>query len=1179
MESVIRTDCDALVMEFADWLKSKKGIRHLPAYEPSREQARQNWKEVCAAVSAGTDATDLVLRKLLPHENTAHNRQAGNWIHIAPAITRDLRSWFENAGWVRAEDWPAIAAAVYQFVKRCTDDPAALPAACAEFGSSPHSKGLQGAFLSPILNALRPDDYLIVNTKSIEACRYLTGRKLSRRIVALPATNRTLLDLLESLRPVLTEHIATSARPCDLLDGFCHWLVAIKKVPTGSAGTKPATKDGVPSDRTSPEAAAQLLEILYPDSSARNVCLQTLAEAVELADRLGHSQWSITLSGGRIRLNVGFRRVLALSQGHVGMGLMPGVLDPATSAALESRFGPPVTSKSDPSLQYRRMPLADFMELRERLLPSFQKFMAVAARGSKRAPWSSSHSPGVLAHLEVALGRPMPTPAHSVESPRQPVTMPAAVAIKTPATVFKKVEYDVSGLLSYIANGDIGLPDIQRPFVWSTTKVRDLFDSMYRGFPVGYLLFWENSEIKGARTIGTDEKQHKIPNRLIVDGQQRLTSLYAVMRGVPVLDADFRRYRIEIAFRPRDGRFEVTDAAIRHDPEFISNITSLWVSEKSSYTIVKEFLAGLEARRTLTEQDKEAIGHNLDRLFDLRKYPFTALEITADVDEEAVADIFVRINSEGVKLNQADFILTLMSVFWDEGRTALENFSRESRVAPGHDASSSPFNHLIAPGPDQLLRAAVAVGFHRARLRSVYQVLRGKDVETGIFVPQRRDSQFSLLKEAQARVLNLNDWHLFMGGISSAGFKTGNLISSETALMYAYALYLLGRRQCGMEEHALRRLIGRWFFMSTLTGRYTAQSETTMESDLSRIRDLKGPDEFAGTLEQIIANALTSDYWTISLPDALETSSIRSPAWIAFSASQVAIQAAVLFSDKQLWEAMDPSLKPKKKAVEAHHLFPKAWLEKSGYPDRKDANQIANLAYLEWPDNIKVGASPPVEYLPELQKRFADFQWERMRWEHGLPSGWESLEYRQFLRKRRQLMAQVIRRGFDRLSGAVGEPGVHEHIWEGTEGERDLWRGIEAVELGLRRLVRAKYVAKWGQGADTRIRSCLGETSWATIEKNVQKYRAPLPLAEASRELEVLDFCYLGQMGQLMVSSEAWEMFRAAFQDKRELEDMLKQITPVRNEYAHFRSVAGQQELHCRVAIHDLTEKIAKLEA
>jgi hypothetical protein len=134
-------------------------------------------------------------------------------------------------------------------------------------------------------------------------------------------------------------------------------------------------------------------------------------------------------------------------------------------------------------------------------------------------------------------------------------------------TVYRRVDFKVSDLLTYIDIGDIGLPDIQRPFVWSATKVRDLFDSMYRGFPVGYLLFWANGGENGSRKIGIDTKGHQAPALLIVDGQQRLTSLYAVFRGKPIVDDDYQMRRIEIAFRPRDGEFKVADAAIRKDPK------------------------------------------------------------------------------------------------------------------------------------------------------------------------------------------------------------------------------------------------------------------------------------------------------------------------------------------------------------------------------------------------------------------------------------------------------------------------------------------------------------------------------------------------------------------------------------------------------------------------------------
>jgi hypothetical protein len=581
-------------------------------------------------------------------------------------------------------------------------------------------------------------------------------------------------------------------------------------------------------------------------------------------------------------------------------------------------------------------------------------------------------------------------------------------------TCFKRVDYDLAGLLHYLDTGDIGLPDIQRPFVWPNSKVRDLFDSMYRGFPVGYLLFWESSQTGGAKPIGFEDKSHPA-GRLIVDGQQRLTSLYAVFKGKAVLDADYAERQIEIAFRPRDGRFEVADAAIRRDPEWIPNISQLWASGSSSYKMVSGFLASLKAKVTLTDEEEERISHNLDRLFDLQKYPFTALEIAASVDEEQVADIFVRINSEGVKLNQADFILTLLSVFWDEGRADLEKFCREARRPPLPGGGASPFNHFIEPDPDQLLRVSVAFGFERGRLKSVYQVLRGKDLDTGLFSQERREEQFEKLKKAQAQVLDLNYWHQFMSALVGAGYRSGELISSRNALLYTYAFYLIGRIRCQVPEYQLRRLIGRWFFFVSLTGRYTSSPETVMDGDLNRLRGISTTEPFVEVLESLMQSALTNDFWTITLPAALESSSARNPELFAFVAAQNRLGAPVLFSHKKVSDLIDPVLRTKKKPLERHHLFPRAWQEAQGETDMKVINQMANLALLEWPDNIEISKDPPSSYVPKFRTRFSEEEWRRMQEYHALPEGWENLPYHDFLIARRQLMAAIIRRGFETL--------------------------------------------------------------------------------------------------------------------------------------------------------------------
>jgi hypothetical protein len=294
----------------------------------------------------------------------------------------------------------------------------------------------------------------------------------------------------------------------------------------------------------------------------------------------------------------------------------------------------------------------------------------------------------------------------------------------------------VSLLVQSIAGGRLALPDIQRPFVWQAGKVRALFDSMYRGFPVGYLLFWQTGADPGARQIGVDTPG-VVPAQLIVDGQQRLTSLFAVMAGANVVREDYSTGRIRIAFRPADATFAVTDAAIEKDPEFIADISGLWQRGGKRATS-RAYLARLAARRPVDDAEEERLEDAIDRLVDLQHYPFKVVELSADVDEEQVAEVFVRINSEGTTLNQADFILTLMSVFWEKGRRDLEEFCRACRVPSLSGAS--PFNWYLQPQPPLLLRATVAVGFRRAVLKHIYSLLRGRDVVTGQPSPQLRDA-------------------------------------------------------------------------------------------------------------------------------------------------------------------------------------------------------------------------------------------------------------------------------------------------------------------------------------------------------------------------------------------------------------------------------------------------------
>jgi uncharacterized protein with ParB-like and HNH nuclease domain len=218
-------------------------------------------------------------------------------------------------------------------------------------------------------------------------------------------------------------------------------------------------------------------------------------------------------------------------------------------------------------------------------------------------------------------------------------------------TLFKDTTYSLHGLIEDIRRGEVALPDIQRPFVWPAAKVRDLFDSMYRGFPIGYLLFWETGAWAGAgiRHIGTDTKQAP-PRLLIVDGQQRLTSLFAVQTATPVVREDYTTGKIRLAFRPAGATFAVTDAAVVKDPEFIPDISALW-GEPGRKRTVRSFFERLRTKRDVDQAEEDRLDDAIDRLYDLHNYPFKVVELSAGVDEEEVAEIFVRINSEGVKLN------------------------------------------------------------------------------------------------------------------------------------------------------------------------------------------------------------------------------------------------------------------------------------------------------------------------------------------------------------------------------------------------------------------------------------------------------------------------------------------------------------------------------------------------
>jgi hypothetical protein len=672
-------------------------------------------------------------------------------------------------------------------------------------------------------------------------------------------------------------------------------------------------------------------------------------------------------------------------------------------------------------------------------------------------------------------------------------------------------------LFGYIDIGDLGLPDIQRPFVWKDAKVRDLFDSLYRGFPIGSYLLWRNTA--GGRThhIGEKKHVHQEPNLLIIDGQQRLTALYSVFRGVPVKDYNYENRTIKIAFNPIAEEFRVADAATQRNSEYINDISDLF-SKVSTRTFINSYLAKVKKEKANLQQkylvlvkrieaegelnkgdvelltdkvkspdifeedniiweklglsqkhtpengeeevnednntedeadivevvnnelsllsnkelekvktalvkeeivDEELLSSRIEKLYNLKNYPFNALEIVPDLSEEQVAEIFTRINSKGTVLRQADFILTLLSVFWPDGRGKIDNFCKSAKQIPDKKIHESPYNYIFEPTPKDLVRITVGLGFGRGKMKDAYAILTGRDFTTKKVSEKLRDKQFIKFKETQIKVLDNTNWHGFLKIILGIGFKSKDLISSSNNIANAYILYLIAKTQYGIQHKELEKNIGKWFFFSSVTSRYSYSPETQMDSDLNYFKNAKNKGEFIKLVNSAIESELTNDFWDITVPNKLlVSSSKKNSIRNAYFASLIRKGANVLFSDRKVGDLFTPELKKRKKDLERHHLFPKNYLSKKFRLDQKQINQVANFTYLEFEDNIDISDQPPKDYFTDIKKKYyknREVELGRMMADHCLPSNFYDLDYTAFLKERRILMAKIVKTVFESL--------------------------------------------------------------------------------------------------------------------------------------------------------------------
>lgn len=296
--------------------------------------------------------------------------------------------------------------------------------------------------------------------------------------------------------------------------------------------------------------------------------------------------------------------------------------------------------------------------------------------------------------------------------------------------IFSNTNLTVNQLIEKIDTGELGLPELQRPFIWKDSKVRDLFDSMMRGYPIGYLMLWECPALEKKKSIGVDSHSYATPKQVIIDGQQRLTSLYAVMKGKKVINSKYQEKAIIISYNPLSNKFEVGYQATKNDKEWIYNISEIYTT--SSYQFINKYITALAEYRTskgleLTEAERDKIADNINSVYNLKNHTLPVFDIKANAEEEDVSEVFVRVNSGGVTLKQNDFILTLLSLYWAEGRKQIETFSEES-MYPIKDKVTS-YNQISEVSAQDIIRVVMAYAFDRARLQYGYKLLRGADFE------------------------------------------------------------------------------------------------------------------------------------------------------------------------------------------------------------------------------------------------------------------------------------------------------------------------------------------------------------------------------------------------------------------------------------------------------------------
>lgn len=585
---------------------------------------------------------------------------------------------------------------------------------------------------------------------------------------------------------------------------------------------------------------------------------------------------------------------------------------------------------------------------------------------------------------------------------------------------YKITQYSVSSILGYVENSQIAIPEIQRPFVWKGEEVRALIDSLYEGYPIGYLIVWQNSQVR-VRNFGKGGTK-----KILIDGQQRVTALMAALLGKEVLDEQYQSHRIRIAFNPLAGkgeeRFAVCDTKHEEDSRWIPDISIFFRRDFSFRQFEKEY------KEANPDEDFTPLEESVDTLKEIVKHQVGVIELSFLLDIDVVSEIFIRINLQGKPLNQEDFVMSKISVNEQYGgdyiRNCIDYFCHLLREPSFYQVlqqnETEFFNSeygkaltwcqneeqsLYIPSYADVLKVVLISYFGKTRIGDLVHLLSGRDGEKKIFSKKEiskkiSEEAFEKLGAGVKAFVCEENFQGFQKALKKAGYSCSRLLYSQSVLNYCYAMYLLMYRQ-GIGEKERESLLSKWITMAMITGHYQSGGESTVQKDYANAQE----EGFASYLAQIEELKLTDEFYNNILPEKFTSTTARTAPFLAYVATQCARGVHSLYSDVTMEELY-------KNKTESYQILPKAYLAKCGYKTRGIYGQVANLTYISKETKDIIRKKSPVDYKEDLEKAIGIEKIRTSLKENGLAETIltaNETDVIQILADRRRQMASEIR--------------------------------------------------------------------------------------------------------------------------------------------------------------------------